>query len=124
MSNSRGVILEWREFNISIPEVRAWIGANLPDFEPSFSANSRGLIVKLYGEDYPSEADKDSLRNWWESLTETDDAATKYYSMADFKAAVAAARQSAVGKLWDDMTIAEQKVIAGVDPTPEELGLI
>lgn len=39
-------------------------------------------------------------------------------------AAIETAKQGIPGTAWDQLTVAQQKIIAGLDPTDEELGLV
>lgn len=115
--------LEWKEFNVNLKTVLLKIHDIAPSITglstPSFADGSSCLRVD--GEITSEQAI--AIRDYWDELTETDLEATSYRSGLEIKAAIEAAKLDAVDKTYDLLSVAQRKILLGLTPTSEELGI-
>jgi hypothetical protein len=112
---------EWKEFNISIPNLQTELKANYPQYV-GCSANSK---LELHFSSEPSQEEKDTIDAYYESLDGSD-----YVSAEDLKAqedeleaAILVMKQAVISKTWANMSAVERKIVVGLKPTREEMGL-
>lgn len=88
--------LQWREFNVNLPDVRTWINANMTPECYGLSADDK-LTVHLASE--PSTLEKATLATYWAALTSGSSEVTDYKSLEQIEADKAAKIVSAKAKL-------------------------
>lgn len=88
--------LQWKQFSLSLPAVRAWIDANLTAECVGLSANNK---LEVHFSEEPSQTDKDALQAYWDGLDENSTEAQEYTSMQAILADKAAKAASAKAKL-------------------------
>ena len=76
--------LQWKEFNISLPDVKAWLDVNVSTPSVGTSANS---VFQLHFESEPSQGEKDAIQAYWDGLTAESDEAVNYQTGEQIKAA-------------------------------------
>jgi hypothetical protein len=111
--------LPWKSFNVSLKSVETWMRANVSYYQ----GNSADLQFNLWFSEEPDEATKQYIQDYWNDLTEESTEATSYVSASSIVAAVQAAREDMVAKSWDQLSTAQKKLLAGLTPTREDLGL-
>lgn len=112
--------LSWKEFNLDIDSVKAEIASIAGE---NFCGCAADYGLQLFFLEEPTQEVKDLISTYWDSMDSEAPEAQAYVSVNDIEAAKQAAKISAVSKNWDDMTAAERKLIIGLEPTKEELGL-
>jgi len=88
--------LEWKEFNVCLETVHAWMQANAGEHYRGSSADSK---LRLHFVEEPSQEVKDDVAAYWEALDEESDEAANYMSAADRAAEVEAKKASGKAKL-------------------------
>jgi len=111
--------LTWHPFPVSLASVEAWVKANTIDYV----GNSSDTDLTLHFTSEPDDAAKAAVHAYWEALTEESPEAVAYMPQADISAAIEAARLDAVAKPWDSLSVAQKKLLMGLTPSADELGL-
>ena len=111
--------LVWHPFSVNLASVETWVKANTTDYV----GNSSDTDLTLHFTSEPDEAAKAAVRAYWEALTAESPEAVAYMPQADIVAAIAAARLDAVAKPWDSLSVAQKKLLMGLTPSADELGL-
>jgi len=89
--------LQWREFNVSLPSLMIWIGANITSTQcVGLSANSS---LQIHMEFEPNEQEKLGLQSYWDGLTDQSQEAQDYVPSVDLEAAKQIKKASAEAKL-------------------------
>ena len=65
--------LEWKEFNLNLTQIDAWLRTNL---DPAYCGNSAHAVLELWFTSEPSEDDVAAIELYWENLTEESEEAT------------------------------------------------
>src|SRR5271165_4583157 len=112
--------LPWRGFPVDLPTVEEWVRTNAGT---GYVGNSADADLTLWYTATPDGATIQSVHDYWNALTTGSPEATSYLPQTTISAAVATLRTSLIGKTWDSMTVAEQKILAGLMPTRADLGL-
>lgn len=115
--------LEWKEFNISLPDVNAWVKANANNEEYYTGLSADSGLTFWYSEE-PNQDTKDALDTYWTSLDEESDEAMSYVSSSSIEEVVVELKDGIPNKSWDQMSQAERKIVLGQLPTNAELGLV
>jgi hypothetical protein len=102
---------EWKEFSISLPKIEEWMKANAG---ASYCGNQAGARLELWFTEEPIQGAKDAIDAYWDAIDGAHVAATSYISAADLKAAYDAARLDAVTKQWNDMSVAQRKIVSSI----------
>ncbi len=98
--------LEWKEFNLDLNTIHAWMQANAGE---QYSGSSADSTLKLHFLEEPSQEEKDAIVAYWEALDEESDEAANYMSAADIeaekatKAAAGKAKLIALGLTEDEV---------------------
>lgn len=111
--------LTWHPFPVDLASVETWVKANTTDYV----GNSSDTDLTLHFTTEPDEAAKAAVVAYWEALTEESPAAVAYTPQANISAAIEAARLGAVAKPWGSLSVAQRKLVMGLTPSCEELGL-
>lgn len=106
------IIKEWKEFNISLDILETWMRANMGD---SFTGNQAGSSLELWFTEEPSEEIKTALDNYWDAIDEEHEVATEYVSSQSLIDAESRAREDAVTKAWDALSIEQKKLLSGAE---------
>lgn len=112
--------LDWKEFNVDMIAVEAWVKTNAGT---NYLGNSADYGLTLWYSEEPTQTDKDAVEVYWASLDEMSAEATGYVSGADLAEAITLLRVGIPAKEWADMSVAERKLVMGQTPTKAELGL-
>lgn len=112
--------LSWKEFNLDVDSVKAEIASMAGE---NFCGCAADYTLQLFFLEEPTQEVKDLISTYWNSIDSESPEAEAYVSISEYETAIAAARESAVTKDWDQMSTAERKVIVGLQPTKAELGL-
>jgi len=81
--------LEWKSFNISLPDVKAWLEANVSTPSVGMSANS---VLQIHFLTELSQEEKDMIQTYWDELIEESEEATSYQSKEQIEATAEADR--------------------------------
>jgi len=100
--------LEWKEHNVDLRAVEAWMKANTT----GYLGNSADSCLHLWFEEEPSQEDKDAAQAYWDGLDENSDEAQSYESAADLEAARLAKKASAKAKLIEIAGLTEEEAAA------------
>ena len=111
--------LSWHPFPVNLASVETWVKANTTDYV----GNSSDTDLTLHFTVEPDDATKAAVHAYWEGLTEESPEAVAYKPQANISAAIAAARLDAVAKPWDSLSVAQRKLLMGLTPSHEDLGL-
>jgi len=111
--------LTWHPFPVNLASVETWVKANTADYV----GNSSDTDLTLHFTSEPDEAAKAAVRAYWEALTAESPEAVAYMPQATISAAIAAARLDAITKPWDSLSVAQKKLLMGLTPSADELGL-
>ncbi len=112
--------LAWKGFSLDLPSIELWLRANAGEF---YVGNSADEGLTLWFSEQPDQADLDAVQAYWDALDEESDEASNYVSKEDIVAAISTLKAGIPAKAWDDMSVAERKIVLGQMPTNAELGL-
>lgn len=112
--------LSWKAFSLNLADVETWLRANAG---VSYVGNSADSQFTLWFSEEPAQAVKDAIANFWDALIAESPEAFNYVSMASIRAAIDVLKAGIPAKTWDQMTVAERKLVLGQMPTNAELGL-
>lgn len=98
--------LEWKPFKAHLPELESWMRSNFP----TYVGNSADACLTLWFSEEPDQDTKDLVAMQWDSLVDVDEAA-KVQLLQDRETAVIAAKENIVNLTWNQLTIAERKII-------------
>lgn len=88
--------LGWKEFNLCLASVEAWMKANAG---PDYCGNQAHRHLELWFLEEPSQEIKDAIQAHWDSLDEHSDEAVAYKSAYECKAEASAKKASGKAKL-------------------------
>jgi len=109
--------LQWKEYNVDVDSVDAKMRQDYPDFTGSQSA----LCLELWFSQEPSQEDKDAIVAYWEGISDSSPEAENYRGRDSIAAAKKAAKEAAVLKMWNDMSMIERKLVSGLEVSKAEL---
>lgn len=112
--------LAWKEFNVSLADVQAWMNANAGEF---YQGNSADTQLTLWFSEDPGEVVSSAISAYWDSIDAESAEAVNYVTLAAIDEAVATLKIGIPAKTWDAMSVAERKIVLGQIPTKTELGL-
>lgn len=112
--------VNWKEFNVYRPKIEEWMIAHAGE---QYCGHCAGEKLQFWFLEEPTQEVKDAVIAYWDSLTVESVEATSYVSQLSINAAMQAAREDAVTKSWDQLSVAQKKLISGLTPTVSELGL-
>lgn len=110
--------LEWKSFNLCLESVEAWMKLNCGE---NYVGNSADYALTLWFKEEPEN--KDDILAYWELLDEESDEAKAYVPAASIQAKIEELKEGLLSKSWDEMSVAERKLMMGKSPSREELGL-
>lgn len=105
--------LQWKEFKVSLVNLEKHLRENFQ----TYVGNQASSKLELFFSEEPLQEDKDYIADYWESLDGSD-----YVSESEVKQAIEALKAGLITKSWDQMSVAERKIVVGQIPTNEELG--
>lgn len=109
--------LQWKEYNVDLDAIDAKMRAEQENYTGSQAAS----CLELWFSEEPSQETKDAILAYWEGLSESSPEAENYRSKDSVEAAKKAAKEAAVLKLWNDMSIVERKLVSGLQVSKDEL---
>ncbi len=112
--------LTWKEYNLDLPAVNAWMQSNAGEFYTGMSAD---YTLNLWFSEEPAAEMLITLQTYWDELTSESTEAVNYLPYETLVAAREALREGLAAKTWDEMSVAERKLVLGQAVTREELGL-
>jgi hypothetical protein len=83
---------QWKEFNINLEAVEAWMKEYVGD---SYCGNSADSKLTLWFHEVPSQELMDDIQAYWNGLTEESTEATSYKTATELANEVAAAKTAA-----------------------------
>lgn len=110
--------LEWKSFNLCLESIDAWMKSSCGD---NYVGNSADSALTLWFKEQPSN--EEDVLAYWELLDEESDEAKSYLSAGAIAKKIAELKEGLVLKSWDEMMPAERKLMMGLQPSREELGL-
>ena len=113
--------LVWKSFNVNITLVDKWCKANLGS---SYMGSSGDRMLSLHFSEQPSDELATKVKNYWEGVHPSISSESHYVSKNDISARIQALTAGLLSKSWDQMSVAERKLVIGQIPTQEELGLV
>lgn len=111
-------MLQWKEFNVDLQTVMQEIKAVAPS---AIGLSTPMNVLRVDGN--LTQEDMESIQEYWNGLTNQSEAAVRYLSQVDFSAAIEASKLDAVTKTYDQLSVAQKKLMMGLTPTREELGV-
>jgi len=112
--------LSWHEFNVSLPMFNAWI----KELENSnYLGMSADAKLSVWFTNKPSAENLYEIEAKWHGLSESSEEAVAYVSYQTIRNKIEELKVGLVSKGWDEMSVAERKIVLGQIPTVEELGL-
>jgi len=112
--------LAWHEFNVSLPMFNTWIKELEGNNYLGMSADSK---LSVWFTNKPSTENLYEIEAKWHGLSESSEEVQSYVSQDTIRNKIEELRLGLIEKDWDDMTVAERKIVLGQIPTVEELGL-
>lgn len=112
------VKLEWHEHNIDLQAAETHIKMLFAHCV----GNSAGADLTFWFTEALTEEQEQIVRDYWASLDAASNEAQSYIAGADLEAAHAALKSGLISKNWDDMSVAERKIVLGQSLTRSELG--
>ena len=112
--------LTWKEFNVSLDAVHAWLKANAGSRYCGTQAHTK---LEVWFNEKPEASVIEAIHKYWEKISAKSKEAKSYISAADHKAKIESLKQGILSKDWSEMSLAERKLVMGMTPTNEELGL-
>lgn len=109
---------EWKSFNLNLGLIDAYLKSQIADLYAGNSADT-GLTMWFTGE--PTDEQKVSVQAYWDSITEESDEAN-YVSSSQITARIAELKDGLTSKSWDEMSIAERKLVTSQNVSNTELG--
>lgn len=88
--------LNWKEFNLCMNSIEAWLKANAGD---NYRGNSADRCLHLWFDEKPSEEVLSAISSYWDGLSEESDEVSAYKTMDQIKAEKAAKKESGKTKL-------------------------
>jgi hypothetical protein len=110
--------LEWHAHNIDLQAAETYVKANFSNCV----GNSADTALTFWFTEALTEEQEQIVRDYWASLDATSNEAQSYVAGADLEAAHAALKSGLASKTWDNMSVAERKIVLGQSLTREELG--
>lgn len=111
------IVKEWQSFQIHLPVLEAWLKANAGEH---YTGNSADISFTMWFSEEPSEGIKSAITAQWESLTEQGEAA-KITLYENRNKAVEDAKVALLTALFDDLIVAERKLILNLPLTTDDL---
>ena len=112
--------LQWKDFNVSLPMIEEWVRANTTNTYDGASADYK---LTLWFNSEISDNQKQAIIDYWDQIESDDLEATSYVSSEQIREAMNDLRAGLLSKSWDNMSVAERKLVLGQTPTNTELGL-
>lgn len=106
--------LNWKEYNVSMAHVEAWMKANCG---ASYCGNSAHAFLELWFNEEPGEAVRAAIATYWDEMTAQSEAAAAYFDAATAQATEKAAREDMVTKSYDQLSTQQKKILAQVELT-------
>ena len=111
--------LEWKSFNVDLSTIDIWMRSA----SDLYVGNSADIALTLWFSEEPDDDTKFLVKEYWQELTEESDEASSYIPQDDLNAKLNELKAQLISKSWDNMTVAERKLVLGQTPTRQELGL-
>ncbi len=127
---------EWKEFNISLSKFSDELKTLFPEHEtnPVFKGTQANTVLELWFdkeiEGYIQDAEgnitiesgsnAESIETLWDSIIESHVIATSYASSISLEEAEQRARTDIISKTFDQLSIEQKSLLAGVDLTEED----
>ena len=109
---------DWKDFKLNLNLV----ANQLASIVNSFCGLQAHSYLEFWFKEEPSEEEKSLIDLYWDDLTESSEEAVRYYSEEQFQSAIQAIKHDALLKTFDELSVAQKKLLMNLVPTPEELG--
>lgn len=111
---------EWKEFSLSLDKVKTELESLAG---PQFCGLQAHAHLEIWFKEEPTQEEKELVDAYWEGLTDSSAEAAGYYSQQQYQDAIQAAKLDALTKSFDQLSVAQKKLLMGLTPSAEELGL-
>ncbi len=109
--------LSWKEISLNLDMVEQKLR-----LDPNYVGNqSSSIKLELYFNEEPSEARKQEITDYWDSLDESSQEALFYRSKSAIDAAKQSLKQGIPNKTWNQMVSVERKLQMGLDVSAQDL---
>lgn len=116
------IVLNWKEFNVSLPNLHAHLKAEYPELNPQISADSK-LTIHLSQQ--PSAEIENEITAHWDSLDGSDYKSQEQLNAeaTELAEAIADAKVAMLSKTWDQLSAVEKKIAMNMEVSRAEMGL-
>lgn len=111
--------LKWHVFPVNLELLEAHLRSSYP----GCGGLSADRCLTVWFSEYPGEAECQELLDFWDALDAESEYVTTYLPAGEVAAVVETLKTGMLSKTWDQLSLAERKLILGHTPTREELGL-
>ena len=108
------IVFNWKESNVNLKTLENHMRSTYPNYVGC----SAGADCKLHFSSEPSEQEKSDIQAFWDALDNSG-----YASQEQIQAAIAAMKAGMINKTFDQLSVGEKKLLLGLMPSNEELGL-
>ena len=113
------VKLEWHPHSVDLQAVETYVKANFPNCV----GNSADTALTFWFTEALSTGQEQNLRSYWAALGSVSPEALSYVPQFMIEEKIAELKADAVTKDWNQLSITQKKLIAGLSVTRQELGL-
>lgn len=113
------IALEWLQFPVNLQVVGGWLKANAGSFYLGISGNTN---LQIHFSSKPADNVISAIKNYWIGLN-GNSPEHHYVSKNAIITKINELKTGLISKTWDNMSVAERKIVIGQTPTLSELGL-
>ena len=107
-------------YNVCLDTIAAYMRENAGEHFCGISANAK---IEFHFSQEPSQSIKDLVVTYWNLITSESEEAANYCSHETKQEAIDTLKAGLASKTWDEMSVAERKIVLNQTPTKAELGL-
>lgn len=112
--------LPWKSFNVNLQWVESYV--NSLTAGPHYAGCSADTKLTLWFRESLSAEDAQEVTDYWESLTEESAEAMNYVSQDQITARIEELKADMLSKSWDEMSLAQRKILMNQSLSNTELG--
>lgn len=113
--------LVWKDFKTNLDLVHNWLKSNAGPLYTGCSGNS---FFEVHFSTEPDQSVVDAVNTYWNELAADGTEAKQYVSKEIVAAKTQELKDGLLAKNWDQMSLAERKLMVGQTPSHVELGLV
>lgn len=114
------VSLNWKPFNVDTATVSRWMKSN---FGESFNGVSAAKELHVVFNRELTAKEIEMVEMYWDAITEESEEAVNYVPASVIREKISQLKQQAVKKSWEELGVAQRKIMMGLTPDREDLGL-